>query len=78
VTPIACDDDAPDDDEHADGEQQMHPPWSAENERANDPDDDERDTDDDAEIHDLTYGALVPKLLFQELEANARDGEVSF
>ena len=48
---IARDDDAPDHDEYADGEQQMLPPGAIERECTNRPDDNQYDADHNTEIH---------------------------
>jgi hypothetical protein len=62
VSSVTTHDDAPDDDEHADREQQVDPSGSVEHECANCPDDDERYPYDDAEIHELTGCAIACKL----------------
>jgi hypothetical protein len=62
MSAITAYDDAPDDDEDTDGEQQMDPPRSIEHECANCPDDDQRYSYDDAEIHDLTGCAMAFQL----------------
>ena len=59
---ITANDDAPDDDEHTDGEQQVNPSRRVEHECANRPDDDERYAYDDTEIHELTGCAMAFKL----------------
>jgi hypothetical protein len=48
---IARDDNAPDDDEHADGEKQMFPSGAIECECTNRPDDNQYDADQNTEIH---------------------------
>jgi hypothetical protein len=62
VSSVAAYDDAPDDDEDADGEQEVDPPWSIEHECANCPNDDQRYPYNNAEIHELTGCAMAFKL----------------
>jgi hypothetical protein len=53
MSTIAANNDSPDDDKHADSEQQMNPPWALERERADCPDHDHRETNENTEIHSL-------------------------
>ena len=53
VSSITANDDAPDYDEHADRQQQIDPPWAVERERANRPDHEQRNADENTEIHSL-------------------------
>lgn len=55
-------DDAPDDDEDADGEQEMDPSGPVEHECANRPHDNQRYAYKNAEIHELTGCAMDCKL----------------
>jgi hypothetical protein len=75
---IAAHDDPPDDDEHADREQQMYPPWSVEDQCGEHPQHEHRNADEDSKIHLLTVFVLVFNLLWSCTEATARDGEFSF
>ena len=50
MTPIATHDDTPDDDENADGEKQVNPSGAVEP-NAETPDDDQRNTTKNTEIH---------------------------
>src|SRR5439155_10694782 len=75
---VAAHDDAPDDDEHADGQQEVQPSRSAVDERADGPHDDERDTGNDSDIHELTVRGLDLKLPSYEIGASTRDGELRF
>ena len=77
MTPITANDDAPDDDEYADGEQQMQPSRTVV-QHSNDPDENQDDAADNSYIHGLTCRALVSKLPMSETESIARDGELSF
>jgi len=51
MSSIAANDDSPDDDEHADSQQQINPAGTVERERADSPDDDQRNADEKTEIH---------------------------
>ena len=62
MSPVAAYDDAPDDDEHTAGEQEVDPSWTIEHECGDCPDDDQRYPYDNAEIHDLTGCAIAFKL----------------
>jgi hypothetical protein len=59
---ITTHDDAPDNEEHADGEQQMNPAGSVKRESADAPDDNQRNAYENAEIHELTGCAMAFKL----------------
>lgn len=51
MSSITAHDDAPDQDEHADGQEEVNPSWSVEAERNDGPDYDKYDGDENAEIH---------------------------
>ena len=62
MSTITANDNTPDDDEDADGEQEMNPSRRVEHECANCPDDDQRYPYKNAEIHELTGCAIACKL----------------
>ena len=62
MSSITTHDDAPDDDEDADREQKVDPSRAVEHECANRPDDDQRYSYKNAEIHELTGCAMLCKL----------------
>ena len=62
MSSVTTHDDAPDDDEHADGKQEVDPSGSIEHECANCPDDDQRYPYNNTEIHELTGCAMAFKL----------------
>ena len=59
---ISSHDNSPNHDEHADGQEQVYPSGSFEHECANGPDDDQRNADENTEIHELTGCAMDFKL----------------
>src|SRR6185437_2746209 len=86
---ITAHDDAQYDEKYADGEQEIEPAWSVEYESTDGPDDDQRDSRKQAEVHartiarprghrELTGRGLVPKLPLPLAVADYRDGELRF
>src|SRR5438552_7749642 len=66
---VAANDDPPDDEKHADGEEQVQPSGPAVDERANGPDHQQHDSDENAQIHELTVGVPSLKLARQKWDA---------